>query len=378
VQVRVGTVGQGRASIIAINGQGTILKKCGCKNKARCEHGWTLRYWVDGKQREKTFRDTIGADNKVRYGSGKQLAQDFQAKLYAGKRAGDVSFADTKPGDVPFIKYCEAWIARRPRTQTTYLAALKHLRPALAGKTLRQVAEDREGAQKMIDTAPGTYGAKARIVLVSPVNEAVKAGRLTSHRLRGLEVKVSSQRVTIIPATNEQLEITAAKLGDAGLLVWLGVMAGLRLGESLGVNVADFTDGGTNLRLTRQRMADGTLAPLKAREEGDYRDIPVSASLWKRVQDVPVDAEGYFFPSRVRNNDAFCKARDAAALPAKFTPHHLRHLYASYMLSDYVPISDVAHFLGHENINTTFTYYGHCVPAAKDRAREVIDRRWSA
>jgi integrase len=99
-------------------------------------------------------------------------------------------------------------------------------------------------------------------VLVSPCNEALKAGRLTSHRLRGLVVTAPSKRAEFTLVTDEQLEIMAAKLGnDLDLLVWLGAFAGLRLGETLGINIADFRDRGTNLRLTRQRMADGSLAP---------------------------------------------------------------------------------------------------------------------
>jgi len=364
--------------MIKAHGAGKILKACKCANQARCRHGWTLRYWADGKQTNKTFRDTLGPDHKVRYGSGKALAEDFQAKLLAGKRAGDVSFTDTKSGDVPFLPYCEAWIARRqaPGTRTTYTHTLAHLRAALAGKTLRQVADDREGGQAMIGGVPGTYQAKARIVLLGPLNEALKQGRITSHLLRGLTVDIPSRRAKVILATNDQLEVMAAKLGDRGLMVWLGAMAGLRMGEGLGVNIADFTDGGTNLRLTRQRMADGSLSHLKARKDGDFRDIPVPAILWAKVQDSPRDAEGFFFPAAWRSNDQFSKARDAAGLPGAFTPHHLRHLYASVLLTNLVPITDVAHFLGHQNINTTFATYGHLVPAASDRAREVLDKTY--
>jgi integrase len=369
---------------VAIKGQGTgtIFKGCDCENKARCSHGWTLRYWADGKQTNRTFRDTTGPDNEVRYGSGKKLAEDFQVKLMHGKRAGDVSFADTKKGDVPFIEYCEDWIARRPAvgTRTTYMAALAHLRAGLAGRTLRQVANDREGVQALISGVPGTYQAKSRIVLVSPCNEALKAGRLTSHRLRGLVVKVKSQRAKFTFATNDQLEVMAAKLGDddLSLLVWLGAFAGLRLGESLGVNIADFRDGGTVLRLTRQRMADKSLAPLKSRKEGDFRDIPVPAVLWSKVQEAPRDSDGFFFPAVWRDNSRFSKARDAAGLDDTFTPHCLRHMYASALLADGVPITDVARYLGHQDINVTFATYGHLVPAASDRARDVFDRRWAA
>jgi integrase len=369
---------------IKAHGAGKVLKACKCANQARCRHGWTLRYWADGHQTNKTFRDTVGPDKRVHYGSGKALAEDFQAKLFAGKRAGDVSFADTKGGDVPFLPYCEAWIARRqaPATRSCYTHALAHLRAALVGRTLRQVAGDREGVQAMIEGVPGTYQAKARIVLVSPCNEALKQGRITGHLLRGLVVQVPTRRAKVILATNEQLEIMAAELEDRGLLVWLGALAGTRLGESLGVNIADFTDGGTNLRLARQRMADGSLSHLKSRKDGDFRDIPVPAILWAKVQAAvqaaQPNSEGYFFPAEWRTSSQFQAARQAAGLPAAFTPHHLRHLYASVLLTNLVPITDVAHFLGHRNINTTFATYGHLVAAASDRAREVLDSRWAA
>ena len=62
---------------LAVNRSGTIFKKCDqvnhrpgsnrgcaaltcqhtCGNPERCPHAWTLRYWVNGKQVEKSFRD---------------------------------------------------------------------------------------------------------------------------------------------------------------------------------------------------------------------------------------------------------------------------------------------------------------------------------
>jgi hypothetical protein len=363
------------------HGSGTVLKKCDCANQARCEHGWTLRYWVDGKQHEKTFRDSIGLDKKARPGSGKQLALDFQAKLYVGKRSGDVSFTDTKKGDIPFTQYCETWIASRGNkaTRAGYMSTLVHLRPGLAGKTLRQVANDREGVQALIDGIPGTFGPKARIVLVSPCNEALKSGRLANHRLRGLRVPAVSKRAEFTFATDDQLEIMAASLGRLGLLVWLGAWAGLRLGETLGLRISDFREDGTVLRLTRQRLADGTIGPLKARKEGDFRDIPVSLVLWDKVRDAPVDADGYLFPLVWRTTimDQFSKARNAAVLPGDFVPHWLRHMYASDLLAGGIPITDVAKFLGHQNIQITFDTYGHLAPSAMDRARDVFDKKRS-
>jgi hypothetical protein len=76
---------------LAVNGSGTIFKKCDrsnhrpdsnkgcasstcqhtCDNPERCPHAWTLRY-----------------------GSGRKLARDWQLKVTVEKRSGDIAFAD--------------------------------------------------------------------------------------------------------------------------------------------------------------------------------------------------------------------------------------------------------------------------------------------
>ncbi len=40
----------------------------------RCPHAWTLRYALNGKQVEKSFRDAVNENTgRVNYGSGKKL-----------------------------------------------------------------------------------------------------------------------------------------------------------------------------------------------------------------------------------------------------------------------------------------------------------------
>jgi integrase len=356
----------------SIKGSGTVLKKCSCPSKTRCPHGWTLRYWADGKQRERTFSDTPGKP-----GSGKGLAEDFALKLSVGKREGDITFADKTKGAVPFIEYAGQWIDRHKNAGTvaTLRTTLKRLRGELGSRTLAQVANDRELAQRLIDDAPPSYAKKTRLVIVSPVNEAVKAGRIPSHRLRGLDVDEENQRAEFTWADRDQLERLATELSELGLLVWLGRLAGLRIGESMGVNIADFRENGTVLRLSRQRLANGKLAPLKARKADDFRDIPVSPALWAYVQAAPRDEQGYLFPAITRCpiHKRVRLARDAAGLPGKFTPHWLRHMFASALLAGGIPITDVAKYLGHANIAITYRVYGHLEPAAFGRARAVLD-----
>lgn len=363
-------------------GNGVILKKCECPTKRTCLHGWTLRWFEGGKQRERTFKDTLDGAGKRVYASGQQLAKDAQAEMTRGKRAGDETFADRKLGDVSFIAYCEGWIAQRrgQATRKTYMSTLNTMRAQLEGKSLRQVSSDRELAQRLVDTAPGTYRVRTRIVLVSPCNEAVKAGRLQGHRLKGLTVAPLSTSAEFQWVDRKQLDVMAVALGDRGLLVWLGRLCGLRIGESLGVNIHDFHDNGTMLRVSRQRMHDGSLSSLKSKDADGYRDIPVPAMLWTLVQKAPRDAEGYLFKANNRTTvmDAVKRAKAVSGVYEGFVPHALRHMYASELLEDGVPITDVAKFLGHTDIKITFATYGKHVKNGFDRTRQLLDSRWTA
>src|SRR5262249_19220992 len=86
---------------------------------------------------------------------------------------------------------------------------------------------------------------------------------------------------------------------------------------------------------------------------------------------------GFYSVSRRTYQGWFHKARDAAGLPGDFTPHTLRHIFASAALAGGVPITDVSAWLGHRNIQVTYGIYGHLVPASFERARAVLDEEWS-
>jgi hypothetical protein len=326
---------------------------------------WTLRYWANGKQREETF-------------STKALAQDRQAKIWHDKRSGEITFTDKAKGAVPFVTYVQSWIDghQNAGTRAWMTTTLKRITPDLGTKTLVQVANDRELVQAIISAAPLSYEKKVRMVLVSPLNEALKSGRISSHRLRGLKVNEASPAAKEFTfATRAQIDRMALALGDRAMIVWLGVYAGLRVGESLGVNISDFTDGGTNLRVQRQRQ-DMTLTDnLKARKSGEFRDVPVSDELYAKVLKAPTDEDGYLFRSEYRRStyNAFNRARDLAGLPKSYTTHSLRDQYATTLLANLVPITDVARYLGHSSIQITFKYYSKHIPSADVRAREVID-----
>ena len=75
---------------------------------------------------------------------------------------------------------------------------------------------------------------------------------------------------------------------------------------------------------------------------------------------------------------SFTRAAQLAAIPERFTPHSLRHVFASALLARGVPITDVAEWLGHRSIEVTYRIYGHLVPSAWGRAREALDAEYEA
>jgi integrase len=58
-----------------------------------------------------------------------------------------------------------------------------------------------------------------------------------------------------------------------------------------------------------------------------------------------------------------------AGLPMSLRFHDLRHSYATWLVSDGVPINDVAKVMGHEQTSTTLNRYTH---PTRDRDRRVL------
>jgi len=59
----------------------------------------------------------------------------------------------------------------------------------------------------------------------------------------------------------------------------------------------------------------------------------------------------------------------AAGLPIALRFHDLRHSYATWLVSDGVPVNDVAKVMGHEQTSTTLNRYTH---STAERDRRVL------
>jgi len=234
---------------------------------------------------------------------------------------------------------------------------------------------------------------QARYVIVSTADEAVKAGKLSKHRLDGIELADNGRysRKSFVFPSYEQVRFVAdggmnpdtkRAVGGAGLCVWLMRGCGLRIEEALAVCKEDFIASGTVLRVALQASGDGRKrVPLKHRKAGEYRDVPVPSWLCEMVRDMPegplIPGNGKLFQRYGTIYFRFMRAAEVAGIPEGFTPHSLRHAYASAMLARGVQITELAHFLGHRDINVTHQVYGHLLPSAAKRAVAALDAEFA-
>ena len=225
-------------------------------------------------------------------------------------------------------------------------------------------------------------------IMKAVCDEAVLAGRLPSHRLAGIDVAESgviAERKGFVFPTAKEISLMAEEVGVA---IWLMRGCGLRCPEALGVSREDFRDGGATLHLSGQASEDGTeKVPLKHRRAGEFRDVPVPGYLWELIEDLPDGPvcngakPGAIYPTYNATYRQFVKAAKQIGLPASFTPHSLRHAFASALLTNNVVITSVANWLGHKSIEETYSTYSHLLPSAASDAKAVLDKEyaeWSA
>lgn len=384
---------------------GTCQHTCEPSQIERCPHAWTLRYSANGRQTEESFKDDMDARKRIKYGSGLKKAQDAQLELTRGKRAEGQTYIAPKGGNQNFGEAAEDFISRMAvseRSRRAYLSNYRsHVRPAFARKTVAQAAVAYDEAEKLLTVTMRGRSIdarrKARHIIAGTLDKAVKAGRIARHLITGIELYDDSPaRKTgdfVFPAHAQVSKVAdgtadakGRALKGAGICVWLMRGCGLRIEEALGVEKADFRttpDERVILRCQRQASPDGRASgPLKMRREGHYRDVPVPAWLWEMIKDMP---DGPLMPG---NGDRryqqyatvyrrFTTCAAAAGIPKGFTPHSLRHAYASALLGRNTPIGDVSEWLGHKDVNTTYSTYRHMLPDAPMSAAAALDAEYA-
>ncbi len=400
---------------------GTCQHTCEATEIDRCRHAWTVRYNVNGVQRDKSFRDEMDACRRVQWGTGLKKAQDFQLELTRGKRAQGKTYVDPRAGDELFGVAAEAFIMSPALdasvdSRSSYLSNYRtNIKARFACRTLAQMATQ-QSADEVAELLNITMAGKsigqrrqARMIITGTMDAAVRAEKIGRHKLAGINLTEGSRPA---PAHDDDDDETGgfvfitdaqvAMLADGiwvsdghgrrrflpgvGVAAWLQRTMGLRIREALGVDRADFKtrkDGSRYLRLRAQASRDGRgRVPLKHRKEGEGRNVAVPDYVWEMVAVMP---EGPLCPgprgSRYMQYHTVWRrfhAITAALTIDDYTTHSLRHQFASECLDDGMNVVDLSAVLGHADPSVTLRTYVHAMPDAEARTRVMMNARWAA
>lgn len=157
------------------------------------------------------------------------------------------------------------------------------------------------------------------------------------------------------------------------IAVELPALTGIRIGEVLRATweAFDLKTGTFDVRLNMQDGDNGEPIFKAPKTKSGRRTLPLSGALlhdlrqWKLR--CPPSARGLVLVNEIGNplcRKSVSKLLDAAidkAQVKRLTPHGLRHTFASLLIADGVPVSEVSYYLGHKNPAVTLAVYTHFV-----------------
>lgn len=139
------------------------------------------------------------------------------------------------------------------------------------------------------------------------------------------------------------------------------------------------------VRVKRDGVWKAELSPLKAREEGERRDVPIPSfverALRLHLHDHGVGEDGYLLHAhrgghvldsnyRTEFRRAVIKAGFAGE---SWTAHTLRHFFAGSAIAGGLSLLEVSRWRGHATIQITADIYGDLTPDAGARMGSVMD-----
>ena len=384
---------------------GTCQHTCDPAQVAQCPHKWTVRYSVSSRQREQSF--PVLAE-----------AQTFQLTLSTGKRTEGAMFTDPRAGIVEFLPLCDAYIEgmakANQKSKDTYRSNFANpaVTKLLQGRSVLEVAKMDAEVKTLLNKTLGRYSddyrGNIRRIIRGTLEECLRRGTIPRHTMGGIELAPRIVSAEEYEQENQGLvcvaDDTVRMLADGltvqsetkrghwtrvipglGIAPWLQRTMGLRIREALGVRKSDFkerADGARYLHLCWQASENGrALEPLKHREAGQFRDIPVSDMVWDMVQalaDGPLcpgpSGTPYMPYSTARNR--FGRMLDYLGIEGVHT-HSLRHQFATEALdADPRELASISAVLGHDSIETTLRFYIHATKDAEQRIGKMMNDRW--
>lgn len=333
----------------------------------------------------------------------------FEARQFVAKTEMDLHRGISGPdGRLTFGQLAESWMAvqrvtlRRP-TVKRYFSDLKTKflpawaeRPALTVQT-PQVTQVLVG---LMGQGLARSTVASCLSTLSALFEWGKANRYLDHDpTEGVKktLKLTKQTTTRRPLTEDEVGRflkAARQLAPQYMLHFLTFMeTGARLGEALAFRDEVIDPDSLTFEVRDQVSDDGSMVAPKT--DHSARRIRVSRGFMELVIQTYVDrrnaglispwllephfsspptAKQYHRATR-KLYEAFKRTAALAGLPKRFSPHWLRHTYASDLLSHGARLDEVSGNLGHTAKSTTLNIYYKAIGKPSSTADEAAERR---
>lgn len=325
---------------------------------------------------------------RYRDGDGREHARHFPRKIDAQRWLDEVTasvvtgqYVDPRAGRVTLEVFAASWQASHVGGEAVARivdnALRVHILPALGSNVL--AALRRSHIQAFVKElskrlGPGSvrniYDVLQRVLLA-----AVEDKVIASSPCRRIALPALPDRETVPPTVEQVQAISAAVPPRLRAAVVMLAGSGLRIGELLGLRVADVDFLRRTVRVERQRAQSGMLVPPKTAKSA--RTVPlgrvVVGELAAHLAAFPSD-EWLFTDEAVEPMTyRLWKKEWKAAAPPGVTTHDLRHFFASALIAGGASVKQVQTVLGHSSAVITLRVYSHLWPGDEDRTRSVMD-----
>lgn len=351
-----------------MSGEAVDLRHSVYKRKGR---RWTLEYQDGGRTVQRAFDRARDAE---------QAWDDI--KDLRRRHAGLVTTVPT------FRDYARRWLDSlrphlRPGSLLKYEWALRHLDPLAP---LALTAIDREAIRTLLGEKAATLSRSSAASIGSVLHvclaEAVADGYLRANPSTGggslRKRRDPRPRPKALDAAQLRAFLAACDAGwrDFFHVSWA---LGLRPGEAMALRPDDFDFARKRVRVERTCRAEGGVGPTKAGEVGWVDLAPGAAEIVRRR--IAAGALGWVFPGRTgvepmghaTVEHAFKRIAVRAGIPDNFTPHSLRHSFASMLLLAGRSVYYVQRMLRHASIQITVDTYGSWLDPGKPEHVEAME-----
>jgi len=324
----------------------------------------------------------------------KQKSRQGFATKAAAKEAESSIIQSIKSTPIPIDKsianitladFCKEYLANRKSlsytTKTIYTHAVASLQ-SVANKPMRTISfMDLQKAVRAWKIAPTTqheYRIKLRVLFKAAIKPY---GIITTNPMADVEIERSrkEKKNRAIPEETMQKILDYVKLPVTYIALRISQLTGVRRGELLALTWNDFDF--TNLTVTINKQLALTdkcqhNVVFYTKSANGFREIPIPAILAKELKkyrlNAPLVITGELFPKPLAVYYNMCYALKKHC----YSPHALRHTYASKLLASGIDIQTIAALLG-DNVETVTRTYIHYSDEMRKSANDKIQKIFS-